>query len=115
MIIKTEEDYDKVMARIDELIDTEPGTPEFEELEALSVLAEAYEEENYPVDAPDPAEALKCITEWKNLQRSDLEHCIGRKETVSEILAHERSLTPDMIIRLEKRLGIPADILTVMV
>ncbi len=110
--IRTEEDYDEAMSRIDELIDAEPGTPEFNELEVLSVLSQAYEEKNYPIDAPDPAEALKCIMEWKKLERSDLEHYIGTKKIVSKILNHERSLTPDMIIRLEKGLGIPADILT---
>jgi len=109
--IKTEKDYDEVMNRIDKLIDAKPGTSEYDELEVLSVLAEAYEEENYPIDAPDPIEALKCIMEWKNLEISDFEPYIGTKSMVSELLNHKRKLTFNMIIRLKKGLGISADLL----
>ncbi len=109
--IRTEKDYDEVMNRIDKLIDAKPGTPEYDELEVLSVLSEAYEEENYPIDAPDPIEALKCIMEWRNLEISDFEPYIGTKSMVSELLNHKRQLTLNMIIRLKKGLGISADLL----
>ncbi len=109
--IKTEKDYDEVMNRIDKLIDAKPGTSEYDELEVLSVLSEAYEDENYPIDAPDPIEALKCIMEWKNLEISDFEPYIGTKSMVSELLNHKRKLTFNMIIRLKKGLGISADLL----
>ncbi|MDM8543847.1 transcriptional regulator [Desulfococcaceae bacterium HSG9] len=109
--IRTEKDYDEVMNRIDKLIDAKPGTPEYDELEVLSVLSEAYEEENYPIDAPDPIEALKCIMEWRNLEISDFEPYIGTKSMVSELFNHKRKLTLNMIIRLKKGLGISADLL----
>ena len=109
--IRTEQDYNEVLARIDEIIEAKPGTPESDELEVLSVLAEAYEEENYAIGAADPVEALKCIMEWKGLKTRDLEPYIGTTTRVSEILNRKRRLTLDMIIRLKKGLGIPADIL----
>jgi len=109
--IRTEHDYDDVLDRIDELIEAKPDTPEFDELEVLSVLAEAYEEKHYPIDAPDPVEALKCIMEWKGLKNWDLEPYIGTRAKVSEILKRQKGLTLDMIIRLKKGLGVPADIL----
>jgi len=101
----------EVMARIDELIDAKSGSPEFDELEVLSVLSEAYEEEGWPIDVPDSAEALKCILEWKKLNINDLVPYIGTLDMVSEILNQKRNLTLDMIIRLKKGLGIPADLL----
>ncbi len=75
------------------------------------MLAEAYEEKNYPILDPDPVEALKCVMEWKGLTKKDLEVYIGGGGGVSKILNRERNLTLDMIIRLKKGLCIPTDIL----
>lgn len=109
--IRTEKDYNEAIKRIDQLIDVKLGTPEYDELEVLSVLCEAYENEHYPIDSPNPIEALKCIMEWKQLESSDIEPYIGSKQMVAELLEHKRELTLDMIIKLKKGLGISADLL----
>ncbi|MCJ8347044.1 helix-turn-helix domain-containing protein [bacterium] len=109
--IHTEEDYDNVLIRINMLIDAEPNTEEFDELEVLSVLAESYEIENHEIPSPDPIEALKNIMEWRGLTRKDLEPIIGTRARVSEILNGKRRLSLNMIINLKTFLNIPADIL----
>ncbi len=109
--IRTESDYKRVMNRIDQIIDCGPDSDEFDELEVISILAEAYEEENHKIDAPDPIEALKNIMEWKALSRKDLEPYLGSRARVSEILNGKRSLSINMILKLKSGLGISADIL----
>ncbi|MBT3784847.1 helix-turn-helix domain-containing protein [bacterium] len=109
--IRSESDYKRVMKRIDLIIDAEPGTDEFDELEVFSILAEDYEERNHEIRAPNPIEALKNIMEWKGLTRKDLEPYIGTRARVSEVLNGKRNLTITMIMKLRSSLGIPADIL----
>jgi HTH-type transcriptional regulator / antitoxin HigA len=110
MPIWSEEDYNKVMQRIDELIDSPAGSDEFNELEVLSVLAEDYEEKHFSIDFPDPIEALKYIMEWKGITSNDLEPYIGTKAVVLQILERKKELTVEMIMRLKKGLKISADL-----
>jgi len=110
-IIKTEEDYNKALARIDELMDAEPNTQEGDELELLVTLVELYEEKMYPIDMPDPIEAVKFRMEQLGLHQKDLVPFIGSKSKVSEILNKKRPLSLSMMRALHKGLGIPAEIL----
>jgi HTH-type transcriptional regulator/antitoxin HigA len=108
--IRSEEDYNQVMQRIDALLDASPGSDDFNELEVLSVLAEDYEEKHFPIDFPDPIEALKYIMEWKGITSNELEPYIGTKAAVRQVLDRKRTLTVEMIMRLKKGLKISADL-----
>jgi len=108
--IKTEADYEAALKEIESLFDTEPGTPEGDQLEVLATLVEAYEDEHYDIPAPDPVEAILYYMESRGLTRADLEPYIGSRARVSEILNRKRPLTLAMIQRLN-RLGIPAETL----
>ena len=109
--IRTEQDYDTALARIEEIWDAEPGTQESDELDLLSILVEAYEEEHHPIDPPDPIEAIKFRMEQMGLTRKDLEPFIGHRGRVAEVLNRKRGLSIDMIRNLSEGLGIPADVL----
>ena len=110
-IIKTEEDYDKVLSRIDVLMDVEPNTPEGDELELLVTLIELYEDKKYPIDMPDPIAAIKFRMEQMSLNQQALVPFIGNKSKVSEVLNKKRPLSLSMMRALHKELGIPAEIL----
>ena len=88
-----------------------PDTPEGERLDVLTTLVEAYERKHFPLDLPDPVEAIKFEMEQKGLTVKDLEPMIGRRNRVYEVLNHKRSLTLNMIWRLHEGLGIPAELL----
>ena len=109
--IRNEEDYRATMREISSFFDNEPepGTPEGDRFEILLTLAEAYEAEHFPVDLPDPVEAIKFEMERRGLTVKDLEPLIGRSNRVYEILAHKRPLTLRMIWNLHRGLGIPAE------
>jgi len=109
--IKTEADYEAALAEIEELFEAEPGTPEGDRLEVLTTLVEAYEDAHYSIPAPDPIEAIRYHMESRGLVRRDLEPYIGSRARVSEILNRKRPLSLTMIRRLNKELGIPADVL----
>jgi len=109
--IRTEEDYEAALARIEEIFDAEPDTPEGDELEVLGSLVELYEKKNYPIGMPDPIEAIKIRMEDLGLTRKDLENEIGSKGRISEILNRKRPLTLPMIQRLSERLGLPTEVL----
>jgi len=98
--IRTQKDYVAALARIEEIFDAEPDTPEGDELEIISSLVETYERRNYPIGLPDPIEAIKIRMEDLGLHRKDLESVIGSKGRVSEILNRKRSLTLPMVQRL---------------
>lgn len=108
--IRTEDDYDKAVERIDSLIDSEEGSDEFDELEVLSVLVQVYEEEHYPIEDVAPQIMLKHIMEWRGLSRKDLEPILGGKGRVSEVLNGKRRLSLNMIINLKTAFGLPADV-----
>jgi HTH-type transcriptional regulator / antitoxin HigA len=109
--IKTEDDYRAALKEIEKLMNAQPGTPEGDLFDVLVTLVEAYESKHYPLDLPDPVEAIKYIMEQKGLTVKDLEPMIGRSNRVYEILSHKRPLTLKMIWRLHKGLGIPAECL----
>jgi HTH-type transcriptional regulator / antitoxin HigA len=109
--IRTEEEYEHALARLEEIWDAERETPESDELDVLSVLVEAYEEEHYRIDPPDPIDAIKFRMEQMGLSIRDLEPQIGSRAEVSEVLTRKRSLSLDMIRNLNEKLGIPAEVL----
>lgn len=106
--IKTESDYRKTLTEIEELMNAAPGTSDGDRLDVLVTLVEAYEAKHYPLDPPDPVEAIKYAMEQKNLTPKDLEPMIGRINRVYEILNRKRSLSMKMVWRLHRDLGIPA-------
>ena len=110
-VIKTEEEYNTILNRIEEIFDSKPGTPEFDELELLTQLAEIYEEEKYPIDLPSPVSAIKFRMEQQGLKSKDLIPFIGSKSKVSEVLSGKRALSLNMIRKLHEGLGIPAEVL----
>jgi HTH-type transcriptional regulator / antitoxin HigA len=109
--IRTEADYQTALKEIEQLFDAAPDTPEFDRLDILSTLVEAYEQRAYPIDVPDPIEAIQYYMETRGWSRRDLESCLGSRARVSEILSRRRSLTLDMIRKLHEQLGIPAEVL----
>lgn len=109
--LKTEIDYRMALKEIEGLMHAEPDTPEGDRLDVLVTLVEAYESRHYPLELPDPVEAIKFTMEQKALTVKDLEPMIGRSSRVYEILNHKRPLTLKMIWRLHRGLGIPAECL----
>src|SRR6266496_661873 len=109
--IKTEADYQAALLRVEALMQAQPNTPEGDDLDILSTLIAAYEEQHYPILPPDPVEALMYWMETRDLTRRDLEHLLGSRARVAEILNHRRRLSLEMIRRLHSELGIPAEIL----
>lgn len=107
--LKTEADYQAALKEIETLMHAAADTPEGDRLDVLVTLVEAYEARHYPLDLPDPVEAIKFAMEQKGLTVKDLEPMIGRSNRVYEILNHKRPLTLKMIWRLHKGLGIPAE------
>lgn len=109
--IKTEIDYQKALDRLELIFDAPINTKEGDEAEILSLLIENYENEHYPIEAPDPIEAIKIRMEELNLRQKDLVGIIGGKSRVSEILNRKKRLTVDMIRELERILQISASVL----
>jgi HTH-type transcriptional regulator/antitoxin HigA len=109
--IKTEADYDAALARAEALMDAEEGTAEADELDVLATLIEAYEDKHYPMDLPDPIEAIKYRMEREGLTRKDLEPMIGTRTRVAEVLNGKRNLSITMIRNLHAKLGISAEVL----
>lgn len=107
--IRSGADYRAALNEIEGLMMAEPDTPEGEKLDVLVTLVEAYERKHYPLDLPDPVEAIKFEMEQKGLSVKDLEPMIGKSNRVYEILNYKRSLTLNMIWRLNQQLGIPAE------
>jgi HTH-type transcriptional regulator/antitoxin HigA len=110
-IIKTEEEYVTVLARIEVLMDAASGSPEEDELVLLGMLVERYEEEHYPIDLPDPVEAIKFFMEQKSLKKADMVPYFGHISKVSEVLNGKRELSKTMIRKLVEGLAIPPEIL----
>jgi HTH-type transcriptional regulator/antitoxin HigA len=109
--IKTDADYQAALKRIEALFAAAPNSPQADELEVLTMLLEAYEEQHFAIPVPDPVEAVKYFMESRGLSRKDLEPYIGNRARVSEILNRKRPLTLRMIQRLHNELGIPAEAL----
>jgi HTH-type transcriptional regulator/antitoxin HigA len=109
--IKTEADHEAALARAWSLMDAKKDTPEADELDVLATLIEAYEDKHFPMDLPDPIEAIKFRMEQQGLTRKDLEPIIGTRTRVAEVLNKRRNLSIGMIRRLHEKLDIPAEIL----
>ena len=109
--IKNERDYRKALKEIDSLMDARPNTPEGDRFDVLVTLVHASEEKHWPIDLPDPVEAILFAMEHRGLSRRDLEPFIGSRARVAEVLNHTRPLTLPMIRRLHQGLGIPAEVL----
>src|SRR6476661_7611879 len=95
--IKTHEDYERALRRLEQLMDAKLGTPEGDELEVLSTLVDLYEEEHFPIDLPNPIDAIRFRMEQQELSNRDLEPYIGSRAKVSEVLSGKRPLTLQMI------------------
>lgn len=109
--IRSEADYEEAMAEMERLWGAELGTPEGDRLDILATLIDIYEAQNYPMDPPDPIEAIQFRMEQMGLTRKDLEPLIGARNRVSEVLNRKRGLSIEMIRNLHDRLGISADVL----
>jgi HTH-type transcriptional regulator/antitoxin HigA len=109
--IKSEADYQLALERLDKIFDAQIGTVESDEADVLAVLVDEFEKRNYPIEAPDPIEAIKVRMEELDLKQVDLIPEIGGKSRVSEILNKRRKLTVEMIRNLAQRLSLSASIL----
>ena len=107
--IKTKADYRATLKEIEGLMSATPGSEEGDLLDVLVTLVEAYERKHYPVDFPDPIEAIKFRMEQQGLTVDDLVPVIGRKNRVYEVLARKRPLTLRMIEGLHEAFSIPAE------
>ena len=110
-LIKTEADHAAALARLEEIFEAEPGTPEGDEAELLTTLIELFEEKSYPIDLPEPLEAIRFRMEQLGHKPKDLVPFIGSASKVSEVLAGRRGLSLSMIRNLSEGLGIPAGVL----
>ena len=110
-VIKTEEEYQAALVRIESLMDSAPGSVEEQELEVFTVLIEKYEQEHFPIDLPEPVEAIKFRMEQQGLTQKDLIPYIGSQSKVSEVLNGKRQLSVAMMRALQEGLGIPAKVL----
>jgi HTH-type transcriptional regulator/antitoxin HigA len=109
--IRTRADYEKALAEVERLWGAKGGTPKGDRLDILATLIDAYEAEHFPMDPPDPIEAIKFRMEQQGLTRKDLEPLIGTRTRVAEVLNRKRNLSIGMIRRLHERLGISAEVL----
>lgn len=110
-VIKTEEEYNIALNRLETIFDAQVGTPEGDELELLSLLIDNYEKIHYPIDLPDPIEAIKFRMEQLGIKPKDLAKVLGFRSRVTEVLNKKRKLSLDMIRRLNRDLHIPTKVL----
>ena len=106
-VIKTEEEYNRALRRLEVVFDSPADTPEGDEADILGILIEKYEDEHYPIEAPDPIEAIKFRMEQMNMDNKDLAKIIGYKSRVSEIFNRKRKLNLRMIRNLHEKMKIP--------
>ena len=109
--IKTDADYQIALKRLEVIFDAAIGTPESDEADILGLMIDEYEKKHYPIEAPDPIEAIKIRMEEMHLKQVDLVDAIGGKSRVSEILNRKRKLTVDMIRNLNRRLNLSPGLL----
>ncbi|CAK7031046.1 MAG: hypothetical protein DELT_02789 [Desulfovibrio sp.] len=107
--IRGEEGYREALSNIEALMNAQEGSPEGDQLDILVTLVESYERKMYPMDLPDPVEAIKFYMEQNDMTPKDLEPVIGRINRVYEVLNHTRPLTLKMIRNLHGQFGIPAE------
>jgi HTH-type transcriptional regulator/antitoxin HigA len=111
--IKTEADYEWALAEIEQYFDREPepGTPESQRFDVLASLIEHYENRAWPIDLPDPVEAIRCRMEQSGLTQADLARVLGSRSRASEILGRHRLLTKEQAFKLHQEWHIPAEVL----
>ncbi len=109
--IKNDRDYEQALRRVESLWESPEGSAESDELDVLATLIEAYEREHYPVDLPDPVEAIKFRLEQEGKDSRALIGVIGQRTRVYEVLRGKRSLSLNMIRGLHDKFGIPANVL----
>ncbi len=109
--IRTSRDHAKAMKEVESLWGAKSGTPKGDRLDVLATLIDAWEAAHYPMDPPDPIEAIKFRMEQQGLTRKDLEGIIGTRARIAEVLSGKRELSISMIRRLNEQLGIRADVL----
>ncbi|WP_322517620.1 transcriptional regulator [Rhodopseudomonas palustris] len=107
--IKSQRDYRRALRQIEELMSARRNTPDGDRLDVLVTLVEAWERKHYPLDLPDPVEAIRYHMEQNDLQPRDLIPFIGSRNRVHEVLNRKRDLTLPMIRKLHQGLGIPAE------
>jgi HTH-type transcriptional regulator/antitoxin HigA len=109
--IRNNKDYQNALKRLEEIFDAKKGTEQGDELEILSILIEKYENEKFPIDLPDPIEAIKFRMEQMGMKPKDLAKIVGYKSRVSEILNKKRKLSLNMIRKINETLLIPTEVL----
>ncbi|MEO1763591.1 MAG: transcriptional regulator [Cyanobacteria bacterium J06629_18] len=109
--IKTQADYQKALREIELLFDAAENTSECDRLDILTTLVEAYEKTHFPIELPDPIQAIHYYMDTRGLSCRDLEPRLGSRTRVSEVLSRKRTLTLEMIRKLNQQLKIPAEIL----
>ena len=109
--IKNKQDYNKALKRLEVIFDAKIGSLDSDEADVLALLINDYENKHYPIEAPDPIEAIKIRMEEMNLKQNDLVDIIGGKSRVSEILNKKRKLTLEMIRNLAKKLNLSLELL----
>jgi len=109
--IRNEAEYDAALKNIERYFEHEPapGTPEADRFDLLALVIEDYENKHWPIETPDPVEAIKLKMEQKGFEQSDLVGLIGSRSRASEILNRRRHLTIDLIWKLSRKWGIPAE------
>lgn len=106
-VLKTEDDYNQALNRLDEIFHAPADSKKGDEAELLSILIEKYEDDHYPIEPPDPIEAIKFRMEQMGMTKKELAEIIGYKSRVSEIFSRKRKLTLKMIRNLHVQLKIP--------
>lgn len=109
--IKNNKDYQQALERLEIIFDAKKSTSEGDELEILGILIDQYENQHFPIDLPDPIEAIKFRMEQLGYTQADLAKVVGLKSRASEILNKKRRLSLDMIRQLHDKLNIPTDVL----
>ena len=109
--IRSRRDYEAALKEVERLWGAKAKTRDGDRLDVLATLIDSYEAEHYPMDPPDPIEAIKFRMEQQGLTRRDMEDLIGTRTRVAEVLNGKRGLSIGMIRRLHERLGISAEVL----
>jgi len=109
--IRTRKDHEQAVKEIERLWGARKESEDGDKLEILVTLVSAYDDEHYPIDPPDPIDAIRFRMEQMGLKRSDLEPVLGSRARVAEVLNRRRPLSIRMIRKLHHDLGIPAEVL----
>lgn len=109
--IRTESDYEAALEEIEALLEASPATAEADRLDLLSMLVDAYEREHFPIDLPDPVEAIRFYLESRGLENQALVPILGSEEQVYRVLNRQQPLSLEMIRRLHQDCHIAAEVL----